>query len=182
MNFSHSKGLPLGNDGQISHTEWRIKNLILRPDYYDWDQLNNLYLYFLVIIGFNEISNLDNGCGSVDWGGNLHNWSWSWLIGSRSWLVSWSISIDSLPLVGDISNVSLRTGGVGHNLDTTVGQVDSVLALGVVVSPVLLVGEHGSRVVLIVDSELVLQHTNIRHQASLDCWLTVVVCEQRCYS
>ena len=127
---------------------------------------------------FNEISNLDNGSG-VDWGGNLHNWSWSrswlvswsrsWLIRSWSWLVGRSVSIDSLSLVGNISNVSLGTGGVGHNLDTAIGQVDSVLALGVVVSSVLLVGEDGSRVILVVDSELVLEQTNIKHQGSGHC-------------
>ena len=103
---------------------------------------------------FNEISNLDNGSrGRVDWGSNLHHG----LIRSRSWLVSWSISIDSLPLVGDISHVSLRAGSVGDNLNSAIGQVDSVLSLGVVVSAVLLVGEDGSRVLLIVDSELVLK-------------------------
>jgi hypothetical protein len=103
-------------------------------------------------------------CWLVDLGLSLdHNWSWgwsrlvlnrsrswlvrgrsrlvrsrSWLVGSRGGLVGSSLRVGSLTLVSNISNISLGSSGVAHNLDTAIGKVDSVLSFGVVILSVLL--------------------------------------------
>ena len=97
-------------------------------------------------------------------GGNLHHGGGGGLVGSRSGgvrlgggLVGGLLRVDGGALVGDIGNVTLGSGGVGHDLDPAVGEVDPVLSLGVVVLPVLLVREHSSGVLGIADSKLVLK-------------------------
>ena len=72
------------------------------------------------------------------------------------------LGVDGGALVGDIGHIPLGSGGVGHNLDPAVREVDPVLALGVVVLPVLLVREHSSGVLGIADSKLVLEYLH-RH-------------------
>merc|ERR1719347_2329556 len=73
-------------------------------------------------------------------------------------LVGLHLSIDSLSLILDISNITFRSSRVGHNLDTAIRKVDPVLSLGVVVSTVLLLGEHSSGILRVVHSILIIVH------------------------
>merc|ERR1711962_803716 len=66
------------------------------------------------------------------------------LVGGRGrsvWLGLWG---NGFPLVLDVSHVALGTSAVGDNLNPPVRQVDPVLPGGVVVGPLLLLGEHGT--------------------------------------
>ena len=48
------------------------------------------------------------------------------VFGSRGWVVSLDIGVGSFAFVFDISDETVVVvGGVGHDLDTTVGKVDS---------------------------------------------------------
>lgn len=117
------------------------------------------------------------GWGRFVWGwcwDNLHHWSWGnfddrgrlvrcW---GRGGLVCWGwggfvglhLGIDSLALILDISNITFRSSRVGYDLHTTVGEVDPVLPVGVVVSTVLLLGEHSSGILRVVHSILIIVH------------------------
>jgi len=117
------------------------------------------------------------GWGRLVWGwcwDNLHDWGrgnlddrgrlvrcWSrgrlvcWGWGGLVWL---DLGVDSLALVLDISNITFGPSRVGDDLHTTVGEVDPVLPVGVVVSTVLLLGEHSSGILRVVHSVLIIVH------------------------
>lgn len=76
--------------------------------------------------------------------------------GVGSGLVGGSVGIHSLTLILDIGNISFRASTVGNNLYSAIGKVHSVFSSGVVVGPLLLLGEDGSVVGGIVYSILVL--------------------------
>jgi hypothetical protein len=108
------------------------------------------------------------GRGRFVRGNNFHDRSRDYLdhrfVWSRGRLVSWGwsclvrldLSIDCLALVLHISNIALGPSGVGHNLDTSIREVDSVLSTGVVVCTVLLVVEDSTRVLGVIHSILVI--------------------------
>jgi len=115
------------------------------------------------------------GWGRLVWGwgwDNLHHWGWgdlddrSRLVGCWGGLVCWGwgrlvrldLGVDSLALVLDISNITFWSSRVGNDLHTTVGEVDPVLPIGVVVSAVLLLGEHSSGILRVVHSILIIVH------------------------
>jgi len=91
-------------------------------------------------------------------GGSLVSWGGGSLVGGcgvGGGLVGGSVGIHSLTLILDIGNISFRASTVGNNLYSAIGKVHSVLSSGVVVGPLLLLGEDGSVVGGIVYSILV---------------------------
>jgi len=124
------------------------------------------------------------GWGRFVWGWGRFVWGWGWdnlhhwgrgdlddrsrLVGcwGRGGLVCWGwgglvrldLGVDSLALVLDISNITFWSSRVGNDLHTTVGEVDPVLPIGVVVSAVLLLGEHSSGILRVVHSILIIVH------------------------
>ena len=97
--------------------------------------------------------------------------------------------VDCLPLISDLCLVAaLRSRPVTDYLDAAVREVDPVLALGVVVLPVLLVGEHSAGVLGIVDSELVLkqqfiqQNSHTRISQNIFAWMDIFHGVKRVYA
>ena len=76
--------------------------------------------------------------------------------GSGGGDVGLCLGVHGLSLVLDIGNISVRASTVGNNLYSAIRKVHSVLTSGVVVGPLLLLGENGT-VMRIVDSILVLK-------------------------
>lgn len=126
------------------------------------------------------------GWGRFVWGwgsNNFHDRSRDYLdhrfVWSRGRLVSWGwsclvrldLSIDCLALVLHISNIALRPGGVGHYLDTTIREVDTVLSSGVVVCTVLLMVEDSARVLGVIHSILVIVYWRKVWVGLLWCWV-----------
>ena len=72
-------------------------------------------------------------------------------------LVGGLLGVDGGSLVGDVGDVPLGSGAVGDDLHAAVGEVDPVLALGVVALPVLLLAEHRAGVLGVVHAELILK-------------------------
>ena len=106
--------------------------------------------------GWDNLHHRDGGRLVRCWGrGGLVCWGWGGLVGLH-------LSIDSLSLILDISNITFRSSRVGHNLDTAIRKVDPVLSLGVVVSTVLLLGEHSSGILRVVHSILILNIIYLR--------------------
>jgi hypothetical protein len=95
---------------------------------------------------------VDNGLGVVDWGGLVVDGFGGRLVvdglGSRLVRSRLVLVIVSLALVFHVSNIAIGASAVSDDLDTAVGKVDPVLALGVVVVPVLRVAELGAGVVI----------------------------------
>ena len=94
--------------------------------------------------------------GLVDWlrGWLVVNWGWVWLGWVSSWLVLWVLG---LTLVLDVGNIAVWTSLVADNLDTAVGEVDTVFSGSVVVVAVLGVGENWA-IVGVVDTVLEVIH------------------------
>ena len=84
--------------------------------------------------------------GSVNNRGSVDNWSSDSLDHSSGDSDSWSVLGGSS--VGDILDDSVSVVGVGHGLNSAVGEVDGVAAGGGVSVPLLGLGEVGSRVVI----------------------------------
>jgi len=112
---------------------------------------------------------VNNGSGFVSDGGGLVSNGSGLVSGSRGslvgrgggslvggcGLVGGCIGINGLTLILDIGNISFRASTVGNNLYSAIRKVHSVLSSGVVVRPLLLLGEDGTVVGGIVDSILV---------------------------
>merc|ERR1712155_73068 len=79
------------------------------------------------------------------------------LVGGGGGFVGGLLGVDCGSLVGDVGDVALGSGAVGDDLHAAVGEVDPVLALGVVPLPVLLLAEHRARVLGVVHAELILK-------------------------
>ena len=93
-----------------------------------------------------------NGLGVIDWGGLVVDGLGGRLVvdGLGSGLVGSGLVlvIVGLALVLHVSDIAIGASAVGDDLDTAIGKVDPVLALGVVVVPVLRVAKLGARVVI----------------------------------
>jgi len=103
--------------------------------------------------------NLDDRCR-----GNLHNRCRCYLddrgrgglVWGRGGDIGLSFGVGSLSLVLDISNITFGSSRVRDDLDTAVGQVDTVFAICVVVVPRLCLREDRARVLRITHSVLVI--------------------------
>ena len=107
----------------------------------------------IAILRLLRLGNVVGGVG----GGGLVGGGGSGLVGGRGGGdVGLCLGVHGLSLVLDIGNISVRASTVGNNLYSAIRKVHSVLTSGVVVGPLLLLGENGT-VMRIVDSILVLK-------------------------